>query len=316
MFKIPDVLPTPRARIEEIADYIEYECLKAGNVTFYGVMKPVNLIKDEITFSGIEDESDAANAKLEEVEIEINRRTKACNGKYPFELSNRGFGLKAKDKNLSYWVYNYLLLSTRFNMSEDHIWNGIDGTTLLEKISAIVAKEYLGERADSFVFGTAVEGKFKDKIKDLCKRVGEGISFQSFAKHSPIQKDDKLDVVAWKSFSDELHSKLIVFGQCKTGTSWEDQQTIELQPDSFCRKWLQVYPVVTPVKMFFCSQYFPIDSYNKAINAGIVFDRLRILDYLPNDIDSILASEIENWCTGALAGIPLLTAKRLNRASK
>ena len=102
-------------------------------------------------------------------------------------------------------------------------------------------------------------------------------------------------------FQDKRWSKVIGFGQCKTGTTFDDQATIELQPDDFCAKWFLDTPVVMPVKMFFCSQYYPLDDYSKARNAGLVFDRMRMMDCLPLQIEEDLNQQIISWCTGALA---------------
>jgi hypothetical protein len=59
-------------------------------------------------------------------------------------------------------------------------------------------------------------------------------------------------------------------------------------------------PVAIPVKLFFSSQYFPLDDYTKAKNAGIVFDRFRILDYLPEEVDRNLLDKIMLWCRTAI----------------
>jgi hypothetical protein len=60
-------------------------------------------------------------------------------------------------------------------------------------------------------------------------------------------------------------------------------------------------PVMTPMRMFFCAQYFPIDIWRvRANEAGLVFDRFRILDYLPQNVGQELMGNIKTWCSAIL----------------
>ncbi|TAE41691.1 MAG: hypothetical protein EAZ70_00130 [Runella slithyformis] len=300
MFKLPAQIPTPEDSIEVLADYLEFECIKDGNVAILGKINQLLLQNDEILIEGVEDETDEALAKIEAIAQEIQRRQEISRYQYPFVLSNNGYTLTVRRDKLAYWVYVYLLLSTRLNMNTHKVWNHIDGTEILEQLSAIVAQNYFGTRSQSLVFGTAAAGGFEKKINDLCQKIGEGKKFEKRDKLPITQKDDRLDVVVWTDFTDKRWSKLIGFGQCKTGTTFDDQATIELQPDQFCQKWFLDSPVVAPVKMFFCSQYYPLDTYSKSTNAGLVFDRMRIMDFLPAQIDLNLEKKIVSWCTAAI----------------
>lgn len=303
MFRIPGILPTGTAGTEEFTDFIEWECVKNGTISINDAVKPILRINDEIKIDGITDESDLLTNKMDDILNEIEFRNKASNNRYPFVIENKGYTITIPEQNQFYWVYVYLLLSTRLNMLTHKIWDGIDGTKILEKLSAEIAKNYFGERAESAVFGTAISGGFENKVNDLIEKIKEGRSFiNRNHRNIPVQ-DDKLDVVVWKHFSDKKISKMIGFGQCKTGTTWDDTQTIELQPQDFCEKWFMDTPVSAPVKMFFCSQYFPLDLYSKAKNAGLIFDRFRILDYLPDELEPSLLPEIIIWCNAAIRGL-------------
>ncbi len=301
MFKLPHTIPTSNSNINELTDYFEWRCIVDGSVSLNDGLKPIALINDEINNEGINSESDQLLAMLDDILNEFQRRSSFSNNRYPFEVQKHGYRLSIKKNHIAYWVYVYLLLCTRLNMKTSSIWNKIDGTLLFEELSAEVARNYFGERAESFVFGTSTLGGFQKKVSDLCLALGEGQGFSSHGSNSVTANDDKLDVVVWKSFSDKQFSKLIGFGQCKTGTSWDDGATIELQPADFCKKWFINSTIEDPVKMFFCSQYFPLSNYQKAINAGIVFDRFRILDFLPK-LDKKFSSKIEIWCKLAIDG--------------
>ena len=111
-------------------------------------------------------------------------------------------------------------------------------------------------------------------------------------------RDGKLDVVVWKHFTDGLAGKLIAFGQCKTGTSYRDSLT-QLQPDSFCRKWLRSPLVLTPVRMFFVSEALPRSLWrNDSIDAGLLFDRCRIVDFCDNVSRDVLV-KVTTWTAAA-----------------
>ncbi len=301
MFKVPNSLPSKYASVEEFTDFIECECVQKERIAVRDVLKPLLVLNDEVIIDGIEDESDLLINKIDDVLTEIDRRIKASNKKYPFIVKNKGYTLEISDKNIYYWIYSYLLFSTRLDMRKNKTFFNIDGTEILEHLSSLIAKEYFGQRAESVVFGTAGDIKiFEDRVNFVCKSTGEGHSFLN-RNNSPIKaQDDKLDIVAWKNFSDGNRSKMIGFGQCKTGTSWDDQETIELQPDDFCDKWMRDTPIHSPLKMFFSSQYLPLDLYTKAKNAGIIFDRFRILDFLPELISKDLADIIIKWTSGAI----------------
>ena len=182
-------------------------------------------------------------------------------------------------------------------MNTNRRYSDYDGTLLLEELAAEVAREYIGARADSLVFGTAAEAAgFPDKVNDLCNKMGEGGGFVNRDKSPPSAKDGKLDVVVWKGFADGAAGKLIGFGQCKTGTHYKSQLA-QLQPSSFCQKWLRDQPAFTPIRMFFIAEALPRGPrghwFSTVSDAGLLFDRCRIIDFCdsvtPETLDKIKA---------------------------
>jgi hypothetical protein len=165
------------------------------------------------------------------------------------------------------WIYLFLLLATALNMRDNRKHAGLDGAELFELLSAEVALRYLGGRQDSrarkHVFGTSrcnwPEGddtdlddlnEFGSSINELCKLIGEGGAYRPKTKKRVHARDDKLDVVVWREFSDKRASKLMGFGQCKTGTHWSHELP-RLNPRSFCDRWLDTPLASPPIKMFF-----------------------------------------------------------------
>ncbi len=305
MFKLPDKFPTTKDDVSDIADSYECNCLlsKDRHTPYHQVFRAASIADDELKTDGIDDEDDEfIGEKLNEVCIEINRRKQACDGKYPFTLENRGCSLMLDlpDNDWTTITYAYLLFATRLNMKKDRVQAGVDGALLFEKLSAKVAQVYWGERAESIVFGTASGGSFKVKVEDLCKSIGEGKGFKNNNIAEPKEKDGKLDIVVWKKFKDGNTGKLIGFGQCKTGTEWIETIS-QLDAEKFCDKWFNEIPPVKPVRMFFVADSFPIREWHtKSTDAGLVFDRFRIMDFLPSNVDAQLESDVRDWVASTL----------------
>ena len=293
--------PTADAPKNVLADFVELECWKMGSMSATALSRLLGRLEENDYSRGVPEEENR-DVWVEETFEEIERRREACRGSYPFEFVHGENTIRAapSPERPTHAIYKYLLLSTRLNMTESRFHAGIDGTQLLENLSAQVAKKYFGERAESIVFGTA-EGDtgFKEKVENLCRNLGEGGGFKQTRTNA---RDGKLDIVVWKPFADGLAGKLIGFGQCKTGTHYKDSLT-ELQPDGFIRKWIREPVVVPPVRMFFISEALSTTSserYEDSVDAGLLFDRCRIVDFCDGVDDELLAT-LRKWTAAAAA---------------
>jgi hypothetical protein len=299
VFKWPGV-PSPSATRGELADYAELVCWQQGNTSETELVQDIGRLDDNDYSDGVPEEEET-QALIEEAYLEIERRIEACPSGYPFVVDEKGHTLLVRKDagGVKHVIYRYLLLATRLNMNINRVHAGLDGALLLEELAAETSREYLGARAESIVFGTA-EGTtgFSDKVDDLCRRLEEGGGFMNHGGGPLRQKDGKLDVVAWKAFTDRRVGKLIAFGQCKTGTNWRDQVT-QLQTDSFCSNWFQSQPVLTPIRMFFISEALPnVGWRNDAVYAGLLFDRCRIVDFC-DEISQNVLEKIASWTKDA-----------------
>ena len=252
-------------------------------------------------FDGVPEEEEASGI-VEDAYDEIERRRQSCREGYPFVIENNGHTIRINEHGdrRQRVIYRYLLLATRLNMRDNRKHADIDGTLLFEELSAETGREYFGDRAESMVFGTAAKAmhSFPEKVNLLCRQIGEGDGCKQGAQIPAAQKDDKLDVVVWKHFTDQLPGKLIGFGQCKTGTNYGDTLT-QLRPDSFCNKWLRTPISLIPVRMFFLAEALPrVGWYNSASDAGLLFDRCRIIDFCRGVCEDLLA-RIETWTAAA-----------------
>lgn len=306
MFKWPEA-PSARASDHELADFAELRAWQKNSMSKTALSRHLGRL-DENDYSDGVPEEERTDQLAEDAYREIERRREGCRDGYPFEVAIEGQTLRdlREAEKHGRTIYKYLLLATRLNMKTNRRHAGIDGTLIFEELAAEVAREYLGPRAESLVFGTAAgTADFPGKVDELCRRIKEGEGFVNRDEAPPNEKDGKLDVVAWKHFTDALPGKLIAFGQCKTGVNYKDELT-RLQPDSFCRKWLRSSPALTPIRLFFVSEALPRSRWHSAsIDAGLLFDRCRIVDFCAKVRTDVL-KKIEDWTKAAAkaTGLP------------
>lgn len=294
-------LPSPQADVHELADFAELLCWHRGSASKREIVAYLGRVDDNDNNVGCDDDDDKNSDFLDEVMNEIERRVSACGAGYPFQLEHEGTVLRyvADDTGERSTLYRYLLLSTRLNMTNNRVHSGIDGTLLFEEVCAHALKNYLGTaRAKALVFGTAAAGSFHAKVKALSDKLGEGSGYKNPDEVPSEDRDGKLDVVAWVPFSDRRVGQLIVFSQCKTGTSWEDQ-VAQLVPGAFVQKWIDGTIAVTPLRSFCISEARNHSRWNSTcIDAGIVLDRCRLVDFCDN-ISPTLLSRVNRWTTAA-----------------
>ncbi len=299
MFKLPGT-PSPMAHAHELADYAEWMCWRDNSTSVIGLLKDLGRI-DENDYSGGVPEEEETSIVVEEAYREIERRKEGCRNGYPFDIGGRGYMLRADpaSEKSRHVIYKYLLLATRLDMKADKNHAQIDGTHLLEELAAEVALSYFGSRASKYVFGTSSgPTSFSEKVNELCDQLKDGIHFDSRPQTTRNQRDDKLDVVAWIPFTDNLPGQFIAFGQCKTGTTYQEAFP-QLRPENFCKKWLYPQPVFTPIRMFFVAEALPRLNWEHAgIEAGLLFDRCRIVDY-SSDLSEDLMGKLTAWTAAA-----------------
>jgi len=305
-FKWPGV-PAVRASEHELADFAELVGWQKKSISRTSLSKLLGRNKENDYSRGVPEEEETDEV-VESAYTEIEQRKEACGDGYPFEITRKGYTLRANQgasSNSKHIIYKYLLLATRLNMQSNRVHAGIDGALLFEELVAESAREYLGPRAESLVFGTvAGSSNFPGKVNELCRKMKEGNGFTTRSGALSNQKDGKLDVVVWKPFADKLAGKLIAFGQCKTGTSYKESLT-QLQPDSFCRKWLRSFPAVPPIRAFFVSEALSRSQwYNYVSDAGLLFDRCRIVEFC-DGISGDVLEKVKNWTSAAAAAAEL-----------
>ena len=303
-FKLPGK-PSAKADIHELADFAELLAW-AGirqSVSAREIVAFLGREGDNANNEGCQDDDDENARALEDVMVEIERRQKACRVGYPFSLDDRGNVIRyADDGSVQTLLYCYLLLSTRLNMQSAKVQAGIDGTALLEEISAEVLRYYLGaDRAQSMVFGTAAgSADFPGKVNSLCRALNEGRGYRAIDPNAPVHaNDDKLDVVGWIPFADRTPNQIIVFGQCKTGTAWTEQ-LCQMQVDAFLKSWVDGPFFLDPARAFFVSEAVNRTRWGRySVSAGLLFDRCRLMDCCI-ELSAQLRRRLNKWTAAAL----------------
>ena len=307
MFKWPQS-PTPKEDEHEIADFVELVAWRNGQMSIVDLKRLLGR-QDDADYSHGVPEEDEIDVHVDAVFAELDRRYEACAGRYPFSICDGGRTVRmtsSADAGTR-TIYMYLLLATRLNMKDNRVHGGLDGTRLFEEVAADSAGCYLGNRAKNLVFGTAAQGLgFVEKVDVLCRHLGEGGGFSGQGSGGATQKDGKLDIVAWTPFSDGQPGKLILFGQCKTGTHYRNDLT-QLQPRSFCDKWFRSPPALAPTRAFFVTEALPTSRWREtAIDAGLLFDRCRIMDF-SESISAGVLERVRAWTKAAAHAAALPT---------
>ena len=299
MFKLPG-MPSYLASPHELADYAEWVCWQSKGTSKTALLQNLGRLDENDYTGGVPEEEETPDA-VAEAFIEIERRSIACRDGYPFTLGNEGYSLfpSGKGPNDKQFIYRFLLLATRLDMAKNKRHAGVDGTSLFEKLAAETGQAYFGARSEKMIFGTSEKGsEFSAKVDLLCEKMQEGEGFVNRNEAPPKKRDGGLDVVVWKPFADNLPGKLIGFGQCKTGTHYRNTLTY-LQPGTFCDNWLHSSPTVPPIRMFFVAEALPRYDWNStAREAGLLFDRCRIVDYI-EDLSNDTIEMAKAWTDAA-----------------
>jgi hypothetical protein len=290
---------------------MEWESWRTGTASQRDLIAAFGRIDD----NDYDDEIDAIEERnaafLEEALSEIDRRCKVCGAGYPFALETNGMVLRDRATGSAQeLLYRYLLLGTMLDMNKQKVQNGVDGTALLERLSAETLRQYLGEsKARALVFGTAIQGSFKAKVDHLCKEIKEGGGFKNIDPGPTSAKDGKLDSVAWIPFADSLPGKVILFCQCKTGSTWRGQIT-QLHPEDFATKFMEGHILVNPVRVFCVAESInPLEWNSTTVDGGILLDRCRIVE-LCEKVSPSLLDEVQTWVSAAMTASGITPARR------
>ena len=212
----------------DLADFSEIASWQGGKVSDRHVSSQLAKSEENDHTNGVPITDKLHEEVLDAFNL-VGERVESYGSAYPFELdkSGRSLQLRPHSDGPAQTLYKYLLLATRLDMNQNRIHAGVDGPYLFEKLCAEIACQYFGAASQSLVFGTSSDLRsFPARVEDLCIQIGEGNTYRNNSgRRQPRTKDDGLDVVVWIPFNDTRQGKLIGFGQCKTGTHYEEHLT-------------------------------------------------------------------------------------------
>ncbi len=281
-----------------LADFLEFQALIHETCAVSSLRSLLSASEDELDIEGIEEGDDKVLNKLQEALLYCSRRKEEfCD--YPFVVNEHSISLYSKNSNKGQ-LYLFLLLINRMNMQRERVQGGNNATELFEYLCCHVALNYFGNNAKCEVFGTAEFGKFEEKVNNLLGKLHIKGVYKQPLGGTEQQKDGGVDIVTWIPFDDNKDSQLIALGQCKTGSNWE----VLMNKIDFFDNFSSERPFVDPVYMFFVSEDFGTYKWEQRSRAcGLLFDRKRILKFVPIDIAKInptLFGNIKIWVSSTI----------------
>lgn len=301
----------------EIADFWELLALRASSHS----AALANVRAAIAQHAEVDADADAEDDIAEETRLdfairEIHERAAICGtAHYPFNLasvSDRVLEFKPLADNKGFWLYIFLLLTTRMNMKERQILDSVNAPLLFEEICEVALKSLGGLRAQVHRFGTSAGSQnFAERLKDFFQKFDE----YPLRVDRAIPKnggDDGLDLAMWSKFSWQSNTrwrpevgsprgKLILLAQCKTGTSWDDADLNRLQPETFFDSWMQRQPRGQANRAFMSSCRVEPQDLEDYQQDCLFFDRCRIVDYAAEVLPDGVFERVVTWTKAAFA---------------
>jgi hypothetical protein len=188
--------------------------------------------------------------------------------------------------------YIACLLFSLYGVSDEHRTD----SKLFERMTAEAIRNYLGGK--TFLFGWPVlehiDAHIANRVRDLASQSRERFVEAPAARY----KDRGVDVIAWKPFQehkgeDHRSSQVVILAQCAAGGNWREKTT-QLPYGS----WTQyIHWGCDPLRAFAVPRVVAEDLWHDiSREAGILFDRIRILNLLVDGIkEASLIEEIQVW---------------------
>lgn len=278
-------LPTDMEDALLLADWLELVALSSGDLN-----SSAGDLRNALQLAGF---GKAAERFSLDALLEIEDRSRSTGLAYPFTTDNPSV-IQAKGSLSDYTPYIFCLCLSYFGWKSTK--SEVNPWYVFEDLAASAARSYV--QGNAFQFGARMGYKrgqakpFKQALVELCQELGEG----GFRQQRTFnKKDDRVDLVAWRDFSDKRRSKLVIFGQCASGRNWKDKLP-SLQPDVFWDQWMSEGKVSPLIRSFYIPFRVPSEEWDiHARSGGILFDRCRIAA-LAHGADWYDPSAVLAWC--------------------
>jgi hypothetical protein len=259
---------------------------------------------------------------------ELDFRAKALGESYPFVLSARteAWKLELKAEALetaTHRVYIFCLLVSTLRDGrliskpiKDEAKE--DFAQLFQTVAYLAATQLMGNGGLSFGSPRPDRSTFLEAIKQFTTSFGIGEPRSSFlASSSHKEKDEGIDVIAWRSFADGRPGQVLLLGQVASGNDWLDKPV-----HTAVGRFLDWF-VTHPSKFYLPAIFIPFVQHHgfeplksvayepavrdycrrKEIDFGLVVDRLRIVELITVAQNATLVESlkaVDSWSHVAL----------------
>lgn len=272
---------------ERVADWVELE-LSLGEPSF-SKSKISSIVRDA---SGIEPAESFAS------DVWRHLRGRIALYSTPFFEIQGDLVLRADKVDQGRLEYQVCLLFSLYGASS------LTGSNpkLFERMSAEAIGRHFG--GPVFVFGWPVLPDVETAIAERVKQVSELLRERFAEAPAARYKDRGVDIISWIPFAEPDHanrrpSQLVVLSQCAAGHDWR-KKTRELPIAS----WTQyIHWATDPMRAFAVPCVIGEDLWHDVAREveGLVFDRIRIINQLPQGVQNIdLREALETWHTEQL----------------
>ncbi|MFI5057035.1 MAG: hypothetical protein ACHQLQ_02530 [Candidatus Acidiferrales bacterium] len=264
-----------------VADWVELE-LAAGE-PYLSKARIASIVQSETG-------SEAGEALLSDVWHQLEERQSRYTKQFFFR---EGDLVRRSPDYADSSEYVACLLFSLYGVSDEHRTD----PKIFERLAAVAIKNYLQGKA--FVFGWPV---LPDVQADIALRVKD-VAAAAREKHveapAARYKDRGVDVIAWKPFvehptGEHRSNQIVILAQCAAGANWR-QKTGQLPHKS----WTQYFHwACDPLQGFAVPCVIPPELWHDISreSGGILFDRIRIVNLLPDGVqDEELSVEIGTW---------------------
>lgn len=248
---------------------------------------------------------------------ELDFRSKTLGASYPFILNTRGetwslqYNAAALDAPAGHIYIFCLLISV---VRDGRLVGGpikekakSDFAQLFQIVSHLAAKLLMGNDGLSFGYPRPDGSKFLEAIQHFTTLFGIGeAKTKFFPSSSHKEKDEGIDVIAWKSFADGRPGQALLLGQVASGNDWL-KKSVQASVGRFL-DWFVTYPsknylpaIFIPFVQHHIFEPIKSEPYEAAVNDycrrteisfGLVIDRLRIVELIATAQSETLAEPL------------------------
>ena len=236
----------------ELADWAELVALERGRIAR-------GKLSTELARSG------GSDLQVADAWTELEERAALSGDQWPFVLSSNALERRFAPSDDDLLPAFFAALGLRENIELAH--RELFEQCVTELILAVLPfSARLGHQRRP-----PVPSSFREAFAEYAQRIDERV-----IQEPPSSDNDlKMDVVAWRPFSDRRGGYFNLVGQCATGADW-DEKLDELNLDVIADhlKW-----AVTPLRFFATPHVVPLQKMRRfSVRGGIILDRPRLLE--------------------------------------